>query len=158
MGAGMQIIGIDPGPKLSAYCVVDDTHIIEAKILPNNELLDVFKNKKIILEMIASYGMPVGKEVFETVLWIGRFAQVSSAFTLVYRKEIKLFFCNSIKARDSNIRRALIDIYGEPGTKKNKGFTYGLKKDLWAALAVAMYARDSKCSGGEVDKKSLGLA
>jgi hypothetical protein len=34
----------------------------------------------------------------------------------------------------------LIDIYGEVGTKKNPGGTFGMSGDKWAALAVATAA------------------
>lgn len=72
--------------------------------------------------MIASYGMPVGKEVFDTCVWIGRFQQIAlpNADTkFIYRKDEKMNICHSMKAKDSNIRQALIDRFGEVGTKKN---------------------------------------
>jgi hypothetical protein len=47
-----------------------------------------------------------------------------------------------MKAKDANIRQALIDIYGGNdkaiGNKKTPGPLYGIKGDLWAALAVAV--------------------
>lgn len=70
--------------------------------------------------MIASYGMPVGKEVFETCVWIGKFAEASGMKeNYIYRKEEKMNLCHSMKAKDSNIRQALIDRFGVVGTKKN---------------------------------------
>lgn len=75
---------------------------------------------EIVIEMIASYGMPVGKEVFETCVWIGKFAQASNLNEeYIYRKDEKMNICHSMKAKDSNIRQALIDRFGEVGTKKN---------------------------------------
>jgi hypothetical protein len=41
-----------------------------------------------------------------------------------------------MKAKDSNIRQALIDRFGDVGTKNNQGFFYGFKKDIWSAFAV----------------------
>ena len=41
-----------------------------------------------------------------------------------------------MKAKDSNIRQALIDRFGPVGTKKNPGWFYGVSKDVWAAIAV----------------------
>ena len=80
---------------------------------------DIFR--EIVIEMIASYGMPVGKEVFETCVWIGKFAQASGIKEeYIYRKEEKMNLCHSMKAKDSNIRQALIDRFGPVGTKNNK--------------------------------------
>jgi hypothetical protein len=73
-----------------------------------------------VIEMIASYGMPVGKEVFDTYVWIGRFAEASGMPTnYIYRKDEKMNICHSMRAKDSNIRQALIDRFGVVGTKKN---------------------------------------
>ena len=73
--------------------------------------------------MIASYGMAVGKEVFDTCIWIGRFIELEKLQNIdaeyIYRKDEKINLCNSMKAKDSNIRQALIDRFGEVGTKKN---------------------------------------
>jgi hypothetical protein len=96
--------------------------------------------------MIASYGMPVGASVFETCVWIGRFIQRRKCpdFEYIYRKEEKMNLCYSMKAKDSNIRQALIDRFGEVGTKKNQGFFYGFKKDIWAAFAVGVTYLDKQ--------------
>lgn len=75
------------------------------------------------IEMVASYGMPVGETVFETCVWIGRFIEglkfAVRGFSKVYRKDEKINLCHSMKAKDSNIRQALIDRFGEVGIKKN---------------------------------------
>lgn len=140
------ILAIDPGPVQSALCEYGDEGA-KAWILPNQKVLEILSSyplrSPIAVEMIASYGMPVGREVFETCVWIGRFTEAMSREPmLVYRKDVKLHVCSSPRANDANIRRALIDRFGEPGTKKNPGMLYGFKADMWAALAVAVYASD----------------
>jgi hypothetical protein len=45
-----------------------------------------------------------------------------------------------MRAKDANIRQALIDKIGPQGTKAQPGPTYGIKSHSWAALAVAVYA------------------
>jgi hypothetical protein len=145
------VLAIDPGTDQSAYVNWDcaDKKILDHSILPNQELLDrlhhndwPFWLNHLAIEMIASYGMPVGREVFETCLWIGRFIQASGSPNpgLYYRKDVKLHLCGSPKAKDANIRQALIDLVGPQGTKKAPGPTYGIKSHSWAALAVAVYA------------------
>ncbi|MGH7470493.1 MAG: hypothetical protein ACRENP_21315 [Longimicrobiales bacterium] len=53
-----------------------------------------------------------------------------------------MHLCKNPKAKDQNIRQALIDLLGAPGTKKNPGPTYGISGDAWSALAIAVTARD----------------
>ncbi|WP_274347012.1 hypothetical protein [Xanthomonas campestris] len=92
------------------------------------------------IEMIASYGMPVGREVFETCVWVGRYQQAwrsPEAVQLVYRRDVKLHLCGNAKAKDANIRQALLDLIGPQGTKRAPGPTYGVKSHAWAALGVA---------------------
>lgn len=150
------ILAIDPGPEQSAILRYDPaTRAIDMDgILPNEAILDVlepFRNNRYLtlaIEMIASYGMAVGKEVFETCVWIGRFSQAwGQRVELVYRREVKLHLCNSARAKDANVRQALIDRFGPGklkavGLKTKPGPLYGIRKDLWAALGVAVTVAD----------------
>ena len=151
----MIILGIDPGSEKSAILLYESHQkvIINADIFTNAECL-VFMRKWfhearpefMAIEMVASYGMPVGKSVFETVFWIGRFWEAVGddiGKSFIYRSQVKMHLCNSMRAKDSNIRQALIDKFGGSreaaiGTKKKKGPLYGISKDLWSALAVAV--------------------
>jgi hypothetical protein len=148
----MNILAIDPGPVQSALVLLGpDRKIINASIEGNEDVARLLRTggstlygyPHVAVEMIASYGMPVGAEVFETCTWIGRFEEAYVHTDLrarYFRKDIKLHLCGSNRARDSNVRQALIDLLGPAGTKKDPGPTYGIKKDMWAALAVAVYA------------------
>ena len=156
----MIILAIDPGNEISAFVEWDTEkqEIVEKGIWPNDMLGAYLQTPphrvdRVLCEMLACYGMPVGKEVFETALWIGRFT-VYSAFggnpvILIYRKDIKMHFCNSNRAKDSNVRQALIDRLGKPGTKKQPGKAYGVSKDIWSALAIALYWMDTGGKNGE---------
>lgn len=152
------IIAIDPGTYGSALVVWDgdNQEIIEHGKVKNEEIkshLTALLPKcdgpvGVFCEMIASYGMPVGQEVFETCLFIGQLQELvpgihpGCSFNLIYRKDVKMHICGSARAKDSNIRQALIDRFGKPGTKKIPGLTYGLSGDTWAAFAVAVYSYD----------------
>jgi hypothetical protein len=85
--------------------------------------------------------MAVGREVFETVFSIGRMAMLTDV-RLVPRRDVKLHICGSPRAKDGNIRQALIDRFGPVGTKKAPGPLWGISKHRWAALAVAVTAFD----------------
>jgi len=137
------ILAIDPGNIESAYCLMDKNTYkpIEFGKIDNTQLLiklDELDYSALIIEMIASYGMAVGASVFDTCVWIGRFIQARKIpdYEYIYRKEEKMNLCYSMKAKDSNIRQALIDRFGDVGTKNNQGFFYGFKKDIWSAFAV----------------------
>lgn len=140
------LLAIDPGTVQSAAVWLNGDTILNVGIYPNEQLLEFIATESVpthlAIEMVASYGMPVGKEVFETVLWIGRFIErFNGPHTKVYRKDVKLHLCGSVRAKDGNIRQALLDRFGGKdavGTKKAPGPLYGVSKDMWSALAVGL--------------------
>jgi hypothetical protein len=143
--AQASILAIDPGPLESGRVIFRDGRVIESGVCKNELLIPVLRawDDALAIEMIASYGMPVGREVFETCVWIGRFVQAyryPSLAQLVYRKDVKIHLCGTSKAKDGHIRQALIDLIGPQGVKKAPGPTYGVKSHAWAALAVAVTA------------------
>ena len=126
---------------------------VDFGILENSDMLDRIRASDtaevMAVEMIASYGMAVGREVFETCVWIGRFLQSwrdPDAVLLVYRKDVKIHLCGTTKAKDANIRQALLDSYPatgggatpQVGTKSYPGPLYGVSSHVWPALAVAV--------------------
>lgn len=163
MGAFLRphVLGIDPGDGQSAYALIDSETCRPAEIgiAPNDDLRIMLPAlaigaQAVGVEMIASYGMPVGREVFETCVWIGRFQErlfeADMGVELIYRREAKLHHCGSVKATDSNIRRALVDQYAPgvsnygKGSKATPGWFYGFADDIWAAYAVATLVADRR--------------
>ena len=149
----MKIIGIDPGDTHTAIAVLCNGIIERTYYCENENALTLLlfahlqnpDGTQFVCEMIASYGMPVGKTIFETCVFIGRIQQVIPSLKFITRISVKSAICHSAKAKDGNIRQALIDEYGPAGTKKAPGPTYGISGDMWAALAVATaYARGAK--------------
>lgn len=136
-------LGIDPGNTHSAGVVVTSRGIANFCYLPNDEFIPWMLHAReeyqpdVICEMIASYGMPVGREVFETCVFIGRLTQLFPTMKRVTRIQVKSTICHSARATDANIRQALIDLYGPAGRKATPGPTFGISGDVWAALAVA---------------------
>lgn len=144
----MIILAIDPGPKESAYCkfdgrILDHAYILNEQILSRAPWLTDTGVIPVVIEWIEGYGLTVGRETFETCYWVGRFCQAADVSHLLGRKAIKSHLCNTTQAKDRDIRAALIDRFGEPGTKKKPGPTYGLVGDEWSALAVAVTWADT---------------
>lgn len=154
----MKILAIDPGNERSAYAVIDSEtfRIGDHGIHTNDHMLDKIVTltdvefpdvQRLVVEMIQSFGMPVGREVFETVFWIGRFCEASGVdFTRIYRNDVKLHLCKSARAKDGNIRQAIIDRLGPQGVKKAPGPTYGISKDVWSAVAVGLTWIDTQAA------------
>ena len=156
------ILAIDPGNEESAYVLLDqDLRPVDFRKRKNEfmylDMVDSIKKHcagvddlHVAIEMIASYGMPVGKEVFETCVWIGRLVERLKLFdpAFVYRKDEKMTICNSMKANDATIRQALVDRFAPnthnfgKGTKANPGWFYGFRADIWAAYAVGVTYHD----------------
>jgi hypothetical protein len=151
----MIVLAIDPGNIESAYTLMNDHYeIFQFGKIGNEEMLSVIEDTMpdvVVIEMVASYGMAVGKEVFETCVWVGRFLQASEVETkLIYRKDVKMNLCGQTRAKDSNIRQALIDRFAKhdfkngKGIKKNPDWFYGFKADIWQAYAVGVTYIDSE--------------
>ena len=144
----MKYLCIDPGPIESGFVILDEKKNLLHKGIERNLPicnLYLYDCNALIIEMIASYGMPVGKSTFDTVLWIGKFIgfDINIPSHLITRKEIKKTI-SSGSAKDANIRQALIDRYPaigggktpQIGTKKQPGPLYGMKSHCWAALSL----------------------
>ena len=154
----MTILAIDPGNTHSGYAIIDPNTRRPTLVgkAPNDEILDMLGDwhGAVVVEMVASYGMAVGREIFETCVWIGRFQEASAQVTgalprLVYRRDVKLHHCHSVKAKDSNISQALVDRFASgasnhgKGTKADPGWFYGFRADIWQAYALAVYIADT---------------
>ena len=149
-----RILAINPGSEQSAWLVLD-THEFAYPplrgfgIVPNGEFVDdlvstlIFVCDVAVIERIESYGMAVGREVFDTVWWAGRFAQAFGPDRVVQmpRRTVKLELCGTSAAKDQNVRLALLDRYGGKdaavGRKAAPGPLYGVTRDVWSALAIA---------------------
>ncbi len=161
----LSVLAIDPGPERSAWVHLERGLPVRFGLDPNRVVLQRCEDAQtwridggVAIEMIASYGMAVGAEVFETCVWIGRFLEALTRcnireddITRMKRQEVKLHLCKSPKANDATIRQALIDRFGPGkeaaiGNKKAPGPLYHIKADLWAALAVAVTHWDGQRS------------
>ncbi len=157
------LVAVDPGPVMSAYVVWNGKEILDKGLVPNNKLLVLLNDMPrcipgikddgvdfLAIEMVASYGMAVGASVFNTCVWIGRIIERwEDTYCMVYRKDVKMHLCGSMRAKDTNIKQALIDRFAPnatnhgKGTKADPSIFYGFKKDIWAAMAVAVTAWDN---------------
>ena len=152
------VIAIDPGPTESALLVYNGASIGYRGIFPNDSVVTEIVERAgprdhLAIEMVESFGMAVGRDVFETVFWIGRFCEAFNGdFTRISRKDVKMHLCQSMRANDANIRAALLDKFPaagggktpQVGTKKCKGPLFGIKSHLWSALAVAVTWWDTR--------------
>ena len=155
-----QLIAIDPGTTTSGVCVFGESELSDSYVASNETLLRQLSvvnrcNKEkptVVIEMIASYGMAVGKETFETCVWIGRFMQVCDNPNRMFRKDVKLHLCNTTRAKDTNIWQAIVDRFGGKeaaiGNKKSQGPLYGVRSHSRAALAVGLCWLDGVRSEG----------
>ena len=172
------ILAIDPGNIESGVVLIREKDLkpLVVEKIDNEDLLynidlSVYERvageeciDHVAIEMIGSYGMAVGQTVFETCVWIGRIIQTVKnidediKIQFIYRKDEKINLCNSMKAKDSNIVQALIDRFAPntpnkgKGSKKEPGWFYGFKKDIWQAYAVGVTYYDMYLKEGNINE------
>lgn len=142
------VMAIDPGYERSAWLTYDGTRPHAFGLEDNEKVLWILRRRpevsSVLIEKIESFGMAVGREVFDTVWWAGRFAEAVEPIPVVQvpRRSVKLAICGDTRAKDANIRAALIDRFGgrdtAVGRRAAPGPLYGISADVWSALAIAV--------------------
>ena len=156
----MTVIGLDPGNERSALVVYDGASesVLDSVFDYNNSVMNFLTVTReygnvrptLVIEKVACYGMPVGESVFETVYWSGIFARAYGlSFTeRITRGDVKMHLCRSMRAKDGNVRQAILDRFGGKekavGKKAIPGPLHGLHGHHFAALGVAITFSDLK--------------
>ena len=134
------------------------TIICDHKIRMDQGICESFKKlpvpQYLVMEMVSNYSQTVGRSVFETCMWSGRFIELFQCgqylrtgvdkmnYTLITRTQSRSNITGTSRCGDAQVNRALLDRVGEKGTKKYPGPMYGMKSDLYAALAVGLTFKD----------------
>ena len=150
----MKLIAIDPGSSKSGYVLMEDNLTILAKgKIDNKELVQFLQNvlwDEMAIEVPKPRGGKMWRQLVETAVWIGRFIECTKKpFHPVDRKDVKMHICNSVKAKDGDIRQALIKRWGGKekaiGLKATPGPLYGMAADMWQALGVGITYLEGGC-------------
>lgn len=177
----MRLLCVDPGPVKSGWVLLEDDKPVKHGWNDNGDLrkwilTEAISGKldELVIEDVTHMGMAVGKDVFETVRWSGRFDPDCLA-KFIDRKQVKLNLCGNPRAKDPNIRQAIIDRYGGDSvaiggkkcqTCKGKGWRgrgrppcdeckatgyehplgplHGISGHVWSALAVGLTYLDQQ--------------
>lgn len=126
-------------------------------ILPNDVMLSMLRAIRVagidgdttlglaVIEQVASYGAVVSTSIFETVRWAGRFEEALDSRGVrvdrVGRLPVKVHLTGKANTKDAHVNAVLKGRYGgdsAKGTKAKPGPLYGVSRDVWAALAVAV--------------------
>ncbi len=155
----MNIIAIDPGPELSALVAYDPlTRLpLDMRLIATTDALAWLRRADpddygvLAVEYTPPYTLQtasgqgfVPSQVVATAIEIGAMREAwCGAFALVSRLDVKKHLLGKTSGNDAMVAAALVDRYGgtlaaAKGTKRARGPLYGIKRDLWAALAVAV--------------------
>lgn len=152
----MKILGVDPGTTKTAWIIFEtekfkilDFGINENLVVVESIISPSAKIDVMAIELIKSYGNVMGDSVIETCIWTGRFIQACPfPWVTIPRKTVVTELCHNPRAKDSNVRQAIIDLYRELyaipnpkdviGKKSSPGPLYGVTADVWSALAIVI--------------------
>ena len=159
-GGGLMatILAVDPGPVHSGYAVWDGSVVASGSEVTNARLLAETlpiilaqprdaRGIVLAIERGACYGAPVGDTVLETVDLSGRLDEwwqtTGQEAVRVRYSDVALHHCLSRRAKESQVRQALLDRFGAPGVKRDPGVLYGVMGTPHArsALAVCVWDR-----------------
>ena len=149
---GGRVLAIDPDPNGGSWVLfgADQKITCHGWREPIEKLCYFIRDwgvENVVVENLQSYGMSAGASMFDTAKSIGELRGCCRGRALfddtLTRPYIKAALCKSVRAKDANVRAALIDLYGGDkraaiGLKASPGPLYGITKDRWAALALAV--------------------
>jgi hypothetical protein len=145
------IFAVDAGSEKSAFVIFNPlTQCIESMgIEANADLLRTLVAPMHVsvfaFEKLTPYGFPVGKEVFETIEWNGRFRQAAERHNVtvfpVTRKACVVHHTRRSTGGDKEIRASMIARFPNEDIAR-------CGSDIRSALAIAAYASDHLLSGG----------
>jgi hypothetical protein len=129
MDGAETLLAIDPGNEQSAFLIYDGERPLRFGKWANDTLLRgvqyaiEFQSNRLAIETLKPRGMPTAFEEMQTQLFAGRYWQAwydrqgGEKFAIhqpaqVFRHDVKIHLCGRANANDSNIRAALIDLFG----------------------------------------------
>jgi hypothetical protein len=158
------IICFDPGNDLTGWCVysVEDKVLFYKNKEDNLKVIEKFKEffqkyniLQVGIEYPSSYGMSVGQSLYDTCTFVGILIQISKDNNinpeLVFRKSVKMFLCNSVRAKDAEVNLRVREYFGEDNTIKSPNVFYWNEEveknggnkwcnnDQYASIAVLCY-------------------
>lgn len=115
-----RVLSIDPGPVKSGWVLMDGEVPHKWGWDDNADLRELLTANPytpgarcLLIEYPKPRGMPTSKEEMDTLFAAGRLVQAWSRLWFpVYRSDVKLALCGHARAKDTNIRQAIIDRYG----------------------------------------------
>lgn len=145
------ILAIDPGTTQFAFALFANRKFLSGAKVPNSAFFAGFQPAivpDIVLIQAKSYGMLVGESVFEAIRYCGRFEQfILDTYPNAYIhympiQQVNLALCDDPFANDTTIKQRVLDLAGGKdkaiGCKNFPGIYYGVKKDIWQAIALGL--------------------
>ena len=158
------IIAYDPGNEQTGWVVTleDNSKLVYKNkdlnticLEKTKEFSEKYNIIKVGCEYPSSYGLQTNQTLLDTCTFCGilgyYFREKNIPFELIFRKTIKMFLCNSVRAKDAEVNTRVREYVGEDNTIKNPNPYYwnedvenneGSKYangDIYAAIAVLLY-------------------
>lgn len=157
----VEVLSLDTGTLHTGYSITrhkknKPPEVLDCGISMNGDIKYLIcggNSDAIVMENFQCMGMPVGLSTFNSAVWLGRFIEASLTLDgrelvwLMHRSAVKVEICGTPRAKDANIRQAIIDMYPDNigggkcpqvGTSKQRGPLYGVTSHVWSALALAI--------------------
>jgi hypothetical protein len=127
----MNVLAVDPGSSESAYVFLRDGCPVKFDKIANDVLRAMLSGDSwygwlgetpedvLAVEYMKPRGMPTSAEEMTTMFELGRLVEAwAGPWRPVSRQDVKMTLCGNARAKDSNVRQAVIDHYGgEAATK-----------------------------------------